>query len=174
MRPVKPFEGYKRILIEALIIFSLASTTGLAVNHFRTDKLRLFGTDCFKQTRVCHGEAKKHETINIEESSAFFFKNAALFVDARSPLAFMMGHIPGALNVPAGSEAVALEMYFKGLSSDTMIIVYDGDAEGNVGADVVDALKAAGFKNVLLFPNGWLQWQAKGLPIEIGSISADR
>ncbi|SFM52170.1 rhodanese-like domain-containing protein [Thermodesulforhabdus norvegica] len=164
---------YKKILLEAFIILVLASTTGLAVNHIRKDKLRLFGTDCFKQTRVCHAEAKSQEIVSLEESSAFFFKNAAIFVDARSPVAFMMGHIPGALNVPIDQVALALEMYFKGLSPDTMIIVYDGDAEGNVGADVADVLKSAGFKNVLLFPDGWTKWQAKGLPVEIGAVSAN-
>lgn len=159
---------FRRMLAEAVIIAILALATSLGVNYLRTDQLRLFGTDCLEQTRVCHAEAKKQETIGIEECTAFFLRNAAVFIDARSPVAYMLGHIPGAINIPVAHIDTAVQTYLKDLSPETMIVVYDGDSGGNVGADVAQALRSFGFQNIVLFPNGWNAWQNKGLPIEIG------
>ncbi len=165
----RTWNNLKRGFLEAVLIMALAVFIGVTTNHFRKSKLHLFRADCFKQTRVCKGRVEALGFVNLDEAAAFFFKNAAIFVDARSKVSYLLGHIPGALNISFEDPDSQALSYLKGLSKNLMIIVYDDDVEGNVGADVANLLKELEFKNVLLFPNGWTEWQNKGLPLEFGS-----
>ncbi|MBW1975870.1 MAG: rhodanese-like domain-containing protein [Deltaproteobacteria bacterium] len=158
----------KKVLLEALCLIVVATAIALGSNYIRRDKLTLFGTDCLKQTRVCHSRVQRTGRVTIEEAAAFFFKNAAIFVDARSRVSYVLGHIPNAMNIPADDIQSGIDNLLVGLSDDIMIIVYDDDVEGNVSADVAAFLEDMGFKKVFVFPNGWSDWQAEGLPVELG------
>ena len=160
---------FKKSFFEAGLIVILAIFLGTIINYLRPDGLHLFKTDCFKQTRVCKGKAEISGIVTVDEAAAFFFKNAAIFVDARSRVSYLLGHIPGAINLSAEDLNSSIPDYVKDLSKNTMIIVYDDDVEGNISIDVANSLEKFGFKNVLLFPNGWTEWQNKGLPLEFGS-----
>ncbi len=88
-----------------------------------------------------------------------------VLIDLRSPAAVTAGHIPGAVNIPAGNLAGAKDRFPQALTAP---IVFYSDTLN----DSIEAVKTAGgwkYKNVSLleFP-GALAWEKKGYDIRTG------
>ncbi|MCX7821894.1 MAG: rhodanese-like domain-containing protein [Syntrophobacterales bacterium] len=158
----------RRTFVEAMVISALAVLVALFTNAFRSDGLKIFGTDCIKQFKVCKGTIKKSEIIDLEKALALFYNKAAIFVDARSPIVYSMGHIPGALNIPNNGDIKQYEDLVSGFSKDSFFVVYDDGVEGGPAVEVASMLKEKGFSRVLSFPNGFSEWRVKGLPVDVG------
>ncbi|MFI5255432.1 MAG: sulfurtransferase, partial [Candidatus Limnocylindrales bacterium] len=106
-------------------------------------------------------------------------------VDTRGPAEFLgqggdarrLGHIPGALNVPAalltvpGSQVFQLPEVLTSLFSDAgvqrgrRIVLYDGTGIG--AAKAAFALALLGYEDVALYDAGWADWGSRlDLPVE--------
>lgn len=162
---------FKTAILEATVILAIAVTVALLTNTFRRDGLKIFGTDCIKQFRVCKGAIKAAEVIDTEKALALFYNRAAIFIDARSPILYSMGHIPGAFNIPSDGNVKEYEDLISGFSRDSFIVVYDDGVEGSSAGEVASMLKEKGFPNVLSFPNGFSEWRLRGLPVDFGTRS---
>jgi len=106
-------------------------------------------------------------------------------VDARNPaeyrgqegVALRLGHIPGAVNIPAVLLTVPTSGEFRpadelerfvsaaGLTRGRRVIVYDGSGVG--AAKMAFALALLGFEDVAVYDGGWAEWgERPDLPIE--------
>lgn len=82
-------------------------------------------------------------------------------LDVRPPDEFAMGHLPGAINIPAGD----LETRLTEFDRDQEIVAYCRGAYCVLSFEVVAALRARGFK-VRRLEEGFPEWRAAGLPLE--------
>jgi 3-mercaptopyruvate sulfurtransferase SseA len=112
----------------------------------------------------------------IEDVEAALEDPDVVLVDARSPDAYAAGHVPGAVNIPAGenvdsgeiptwAEAEQLrELYAEaGVAPDTRVIAY-GD-EGFSAHVTYFTLRLLGYEDVAVYPGGWVEWsQYPALP----------
>ena len=94
----------------------------------------------------------------------------AIILDARSPLFYRAGHVPGARSLARETfEAdYARQRAFLEAHRQEMLVVY---CAGDACADsrlVADALCKLGYPRVLVYEGGWEEWQQAGLPEERG------
>jgi len=91
----------------------------------------------------------------------------AIFIDAREPKEFKVGHIPGALNLPAEQFGEYFEKLGSGLpKEEAPLIVYCQGGVCDESHRVLEHLKTLEFKNLYLFTGGWQEWQKNNLPVE--------
>ena len=94
----------------------------------------------------------------------------AVVLDARSPLFFRAGHVPGAraLSREAFETDYARQRAFLETHRQGPLVVY---CSGDACVDsrlVAAALQKLGYAHVLVFEGGWEEWQRAGLPEERG------
>ena len=82
-------------------------------------------------------------------------------LDVRPPEEYAAGHLPGAINVPAGEIAKHLKQLPKGRE----VIAYCRGPYCLMSVDAVTLLRQKGFKARRL-ENGFPEWKAAGLPVE--------
>jgi len=102
--------------------------------------------------------------------------------DPRLPIGYRMGHIPGAIQFDpsrtfwmrgargrdfAAGEQIARELGERGVSNDSVVIVYD-EWTGQLAAMTYWGLQMVGHRDVKILHGGWAAWQKSG-----GAISQD-
>lgn len=85
--------------------------------------------------------------------------HGAVLVDTRSASAYIAGHVPGAISLPAGSGDEPLAVFAAGRSRETPLIVY-GEARGDMQAFLLARrlLREHGFGNVRFTEEGYREW----------------
>ncbi|RYD27573.1 MAG: hypothetical protein EOP86_24340, partial [Verrucomicrobiaceae bacterium] len=93
-----------------------------------------------------------------------------LLIDARLPLFFKMGHLPGALHLPREGFQAAFRRHRAVLEQDKnrQIVIYCQGGSCEDSDMVAEALRSLGFTRLSVFAGGWKEWQAAGLPAETG------
>jgi rhodanese-related sulfurtransferase len=90
----------------------------------------------------------------------------AIVVDVRMPKDFAQGHVPGAINLPAGKWHTA-----RGLRRDATHYVICYDATCHLAASAALEFTRAGYKAVEV-EGGWAKWVAAGSPVETATQAA--
>lgn len=94
---------------------------------------------------------------------------SVLIVDARSPSAYLKGHIPGAVNIP--HRTMSLEST-AALSKSALVVTYCDGIGCNASTKGALAMSKLGFKVKELM--GGLDWWVRdGHPVESGAQSVD-
>jgi rhodanese-related sulfurtransferase len=156
----------KRTVREAGLIVGLAVVLGLAVNAplvIRFLKGDLEGG--FLAAKSFPGIVQ----IGLAEAEDLFASGKGLFVDARPSDEFRAGHIAGGRSLPfATAEERALTDFVSSVGPDEQIVVYcsGGDCLSSLG--LARLLAGRGLKDIRVFPGGWAEWAAAGLPGETG------
>lgn len=91
-------------------------------------------------------------------------KGLVTVLDVRPEDEFTLGHLPGAINVPLSE----LKRRIKGLDKSAAVIAYCRGTYCVLSYEAVAELRARGF-NVRRMEEGFPEWKAAGLPIEIGA-----
>lgn len=89
-----------------------------------------------------------------------------VLVDALSPLAFAMSHLPGAVNITP--EWIDDRARRRIPSRDTEVVVYCADSGCDSSVLVAQRLVELGYRNVRHYLGGKRDWVAAGLPLEGG------
>ncbi len=103
--------------------------------------------------------------ISYTEARALFDAGSAIFVDARPPFDFGLGHIKGAVNLPLkdfSTSGPLLDL----LPRDRLLVTYCDGEDCNSSVLLAAKLDSAGFKQVQVFFGGWKEWSARHLPVE--------
>lgn len=145
---------------EAIIIVVASLVLGFAYTGIMGKGL--FGPD------IGHGgvgELKEEGPafISYDEARVFHSSGEAIFVDARSPYDYRLGHIKDAINVP-------LKDFHQGmlgaLDGNQMLITYCDGEECNSSIQLATKLDSLGYSNVKIFFGGWKEWTARNQAVE--------
>jgi rhodanese-related sulfurtransferase len=128
--------------------------------------------DNIQQATLMEPGAKTGE-VSTEELRHILADGSAIVIDARPPVQFDAGHIPGAhvLDAPSGDEIAAVERLANGNKAAALVLYCNGpycQASRRLG----ERLVAAGFTNVRRYQLGMPVWRALGGPtaVELNGI----
>jgi rhodanese-related sulfurtransferase len=102
----------------------------------------------------------------LEKAMEIFADGEALFVDARDPDLFQLGHIPGAVNLPVRNFEQVFPKIEEQLLAAPRVITYCGGDGCDTSIELTERLLLAGLYRVEVFTGGMEEWQAAGNPIE--------
>jgi rhodanese-related sulfurtransferase len=93
-----------------------------------------------------------------------------VLIDALSPMAYAMSHLPGAINITP--DWVDDRARRRIPSLDTEVVVYCADVTCDSSIDVATRLIELGYRNVRHYAEGKRDWTKAGLPLEGGRVSS--
>ena len=150
----------KRSLLQAIGIILLSGTIGLAVNGFRSDGIPWVEN---WQDKVLNEQLTGGlPAVSLKEAIEAHDRGYALFVDAREPDFFRVGHIPGAVNLPVKDFDRIFPTLKEQLLAAPRIITYCDGASCEMSVELTEKLLFAGFERVEIFTGGIQQWKAAG------------
>lgn len=162
--------------VVGLVIFSLVA--GLILNHFRAEPLALAYKSPEQRLQaelaaLVSGPPLQSfpvSTIDLAEFRRIADSKSDLILDARAALYYQQGHVPGALNLSRddfGKDYLRLRSILE-KDKGRPIVVYCSGGSCHDSKMVAQALLSLGFTSVRIFPGGWEQWSAAGLPAQRG------
>lgn len=98
------------------------------------------------------------------DASAFSQKTTetgVITLDVRTPFEFMVGHIPGAINIDVESPTFESEIAKLDKSATYAVYCQSGRRSGIA----VEAMHHDGFTSLFNLTNGIIDWQANNLPV---------
>jgi rhodanese-related sulfurtransferase len=100
------------------------------------------------------------------------FRRKALFLDARRSSAYAEGHIAGARSFPVWEsdiEARVKALYEEGLDQQAPVVVYCSGGNCEDSHMLAEKLYMVGFDNLLIYKDGFPDWQKRGLAVSKGT-----
>lgn len=99
------------------------------------------------------------------EDAAWLHARGALFLDARRTKVYEEGHVAGALGFAVWESDVADKVFAllgEGRSPTAPLVVYCSGGDCEDSHMLSERLFGAGFTNVLVYKDGWPDWQRRG------------
>ncbi len=156
----------RAIFGEMLLLLVLSALAGAGANLLRPDPLPFLGDPAAQAAKEI--SAKGLGPMTPVKAAAFLDANGVFFLDARTPEEYAAGHVKGAKNLPYEAIFGDLAAAAKDYPKDAILIVYCGDPACGKSEELAEALKASGFPNVAVIPEGMEGWKAMNLPTEAG------
>ncbi|HLN79608.1 MAG TPA: rhodanese-like domain-containing protein [Thermoanaerobaculia bacterium] len=106
------------------------------------------------------------------ENVLLLHRRNALFLDARRSSVYADGHIPGARSLPVWEsdiDARVKALYEEGLDQRAPIVAYCSGGNCEDSHMLAEKLYMVGFDNVLIYKDGFPDWQKRGLPVNRGA-----
>jgi 3-mercaptopyruvate sulfurtransferase SseA len=88
----------KRSLLQTFGIVIISGLIGIGVNIFRADGIPL--VEHWQEKVLNEQLVGGLPAVSLKQAKEAFANGEALFVDARDPTFYELGHIPGAVNLP--------------------------------------------------------------------------
>ena len=102
--------------------------------------------------------------VNLEFSKYHFDAGSAIFIDARDPEDYELGHIQNAINIPYDYYE-DYEEVMNGLDDDGIYIIYCSGEECSLSIDLAEHLyNEKLIDKLLIYEGGWPQWRDAGYP----------
>jgi len=100
------------------------------------------------------------------------YEGKALFLDARRSSVYAEGHIAGARSLPVWESDISERvkgLYEEGLDQKAPIVAYCSGGDCEDSHMLAEKLYMVGFDNVLIYKDGFPDWQKRGLPTSKGA-----
>lgn len=151
-----------------LLIGVLGVGLGVAMNLVRSDPLPWVADFAAMARR--EALRKGLNTIDVHGAISLRGHSDVVFLDARTPGEFSLGHVAGAKNLPQETIYGDLDAAVTALSlsRDERLVVYCGSILCDKSRELAEALRTDGFPYVSVMPDGFEGWQAAGGPTEGG------
>jgi rhodanese-related sulfurtransferase len=109
------------------------------------------------------------------EDVTFLHARGALFLDARRTNVYREGHVAGARSFPVWESEVVDQrietLLGEGPDTDAPVVIYCSGGECEDSHMLAQKLFGAGFNNLLVYKDGWPDWQRRGGKAEKGAGS---
>lgn len=168
----------RRILLEALIICTLAAAVGLSLNFPMV--MNAFGgktvvTPKLVKPPVSSGPVASTaadfaypDPIELDEIDELLAEGA-LLVDARNSADYAKAHLEKAVSLPLGELDTRLSEFSASVAKERVLIIYCNGFGCPDSFDLGVILIKEGFQNVRVFEGGFPQWRDAGRLLEEGS-----
>jgi rhodanese-related sulfurtransferase len=106
------------------------------------------------------------------ESAELLHRRNALFLDARRSSVYAEGHIAGARSFPVWEsdiDARVKALYEEGLDQRAPVVAYCSGGNCEDSHMLAQKLYMVGFDNVLIYKDGFPDWQKRRLPVATGA-----
>jgi rhodanese-related sulfurtransferase len=154
--------GLVSLVLELFMIFFLGMGLAVAMNMAREEPVPWVIDFAALDRR----EALKKglETVDAHAARIMRGKAGVVFIDARTPEEFALGHVPGAKSLPQEAMYGDLDAAAKALklSTDDRLMVYCGNVLCDKSKELAEALRTAGFPYVTVVMDGFDGWLAAG------------
>jgi rhodanese-related sulfurtransferase len=161
------------VVIELLMIMVFTAIVGFYFNHVNPsgvsliyEKKALRMVDNLDEHVAGTGKSEP-VAIKIEQAEDLYFNRNVLFLDARLPVDYKLGHVKGAKNLPVehfGNYLAQVES----LNIKVPYVTYCSGTDCNLAEELGDSLSSMGFEKIYIFYGGWNDWKAKNYPTEEG------
>ena len=157
-----------RYSLQALFTIILSVVVGLIFNHFRPNGLTIFSETASLSILRVDDANRQFDRLSIDEALEEYNLGESLFIDARGYNHYILGHIQGAISIPANRFDDFFENAFKNIAVNRKIIVYCDSFNCGLSEEVANKLFIKGFNNIKIFEDGWEKWFEAFLPIKEG------
>ncbi len=109
--------------------------------------------------------------ISGEDAVALYARGDVLFLDARRTSVYRDGHIRGARSIAvweADAEDKVKALFAEGRDQSAPIVVYCSGGDCEDSHMLAQKLYFVGFDNVLVYRDGFPDWQKRGMPVARG------
>jgi rhodanese-related sulfurtransferase len=100
------------------------------------------------------------------------YRNRMLFLDARRSSVYADGHIAGARSFPVWEADIddrVKKLFEEGLDQRAPVVAYCSGGNCEDSHMLAEKLYSVGFDNVLIYKDGFPDWQKRGLPVSKGA-----
>lgn len=100
------------------------------------------------------------------------YREKMLFLDARRTAVYGDGHITGARNFPVWESDIddrVKKLFEEGLDQRAPVVAYCSGGNCEDSHMLAEKLYKVGFDNVLIYKDGFPDWQKRGLPVSKGA-----
>ena len=164
----------KRILLEALILTTLAFAVGLSMNYQMV--MNAFSGKTVQTIPRPHVAKEVDATtpavaqllpvpVELDEIDEMLV-DGALLVDARHIDDYNAGHLKGAVSFPLGAVDVQLNRFMQQVEKDRTMILYCSGFGCPDSFDLGKILLKSGYQDVLVYEGGVPEWRDQGRSIE--------
>lgn len=106
-----------------------------------------------------------------DEQVVALYELGATFIDARRSQIYEQGHIAKSLSMPVWESDIderVAAFYEAGYDPEAPIVIYCSGGECEDSHMLAQKLWGIGYNNIRIYPAGWPDWTAKGLPVARG------
>jgi len=154
---------WKRTVWQTTVMLFAASAVALLTNSIRSDRVSLVA-DWSSEARL-QMESGESMVIPLEEAYKRCSSGEAVFLDARSPDYYQLGHILCARSLTWETRETQFETAMEGVTQDCLIVAYCDGENCSLSESLARQLLEMGYRNVRVLVNGWTRWVNAGLPI---------
>ena len=100
------------------------------------------------------------------------YRKQMLFLDARRSSVFEEGHLAGARSFPVWESDIddrVKKLFEEGLDQRAPVVIYCSGGNCEDSHMLAERLYKVGFDNVLIYKDGFPDWQKRGLPVSKGA-----
>lgn len=154
----------RKYFFQAVILLILGSAAGFIYNAVSADGIPVFAAENKTVTGF--------RMMTTEETQLYLQEGRnVLVVDARSPEEYMLGHIPGAINIPEGQVNEYFKKFEKQIRQANLLIIYCSGGSCGTSEEVARELIAKGISDskVAVDQDGLPGWIRSKKPIETGA-----
>lgn len=154
----------RRAVLQGIALLALGMAVGIVVHETRTPTLPWAGSWSPESLAAQH--LKGLAEVSLEDATALWREGRALFLDARDPVSYGAGHLPGAMNIPPGEAERSAEEVKVLAEAGLEPIAYCDGVDCPLSPELARRLQAQGVPLVKVLVNGWSRWRQAGLPTE--------
>jgi rhodanese-related sulfurtransferase len=154
------------VLIGAIALVVGSAAIGLGVNAISPSGIPLLLTTGEAGAPPSLPLPEGLAAITLPEARVALAEGTALFLDAREPDQYAVGHIPGAVNLPAYEFDDYFPQAVERIEEASCLIVYCDGAECSDSIQVAERLREFGFSSIFVFEAGHRAWTEAGGPVE--------
>ena len=104
--------------------------------------------------------------VNLSETKSILADNSFLVFDARKPVEYQIGHLPGAISFPFEAKEQVFADWAAILQPDQKVLVYCSSKKCDDALNLAQFLREFGIKEIFVYSEGIEGWKKTGQPIE--------